>query len=190
MDRKREKLCAFTPGKLTVDAYSREFRNLARYATKDGSTHAKKRARFRKGLSPELRRDLRLHECTSFQALVNKAISAETGHTDYEATKKHSRDSGSSSGSVFPKRRLWVPNSSMPPRYTPRPSYVVPQANQTNPTAKISGGPASNAAPRANHVICYKCREPGHYSRECPQNIASKQPGKSVGQGKPAKHIT
>ena len=46
---------------------------------KEVSTDAKKQARFRKGLSPELRRDLRLHECTSFQKLVNKAISAETG---------------------------------------------------------------------------------------------------------------
>ncbi|KAI5001084.1 hypothetical protein ZWY2020_011043 [Hordeum vulgare] len=118
MDRKREELCAFTQGKLTVDAYSCEFGNLARYATEEVSTNAKKQARFHKGLSPELHRDLRLHECTSFQALVNKVICAETGHTDYEATKKHSRDSGSSSGSAFPKCRLWVPNSSLPPRYT------------------------------------------------------------------------
>jgi hypothetical protein len=55
-------------------------------------------ALFRKGLSPELRRDLRLHECTSFSKLVNKAISAETGQTDYDATRKHGRDTGSSSG--------------------------------------------------------------------------------------------
>ena len=170
-----------------MDAYSREFGNLARYATEEVSTDAKKQARFRKGLSPELRRDLRLHECASFQALVNKAISAETGHTDFEATRKHSRDFGSSSGSAFPKRRLWVPNSSLPPRYTSRPSYVAPQTNQTNPPAKTYGGPASNAAPRANQVICYKCGEPGHYSRECPQNVGAKQPGKSVGQAKSGK---
>ena len=152
MDIKRERFCAFTQGKLTVDAYSREFGNLARYATEEVSTDAKKQVRFRKGLSPELGRDLRLPECTSFQALVNKAISAETGHTDYEATKKHSRDFGSSSGPAFPKRKLWVPNSSLPPRYTLRPSYVAPQTNQTNPPAKTYGGPASNAAPRANQI--------------------------------------
>lgn len=168
MDRKREEFYAFTQGKLTVDAYSREFGNLARYATEEVSTDAKKQARFRKGLSPELRHDLRLHECTSFQALVNKVISAETGHTDYEAAKKHSRDFGSSSGSAFPKCRLWVPNSSLQPTYTPRPSYMAPQTNQTNPPAKTYGGLASNAAPRANQVICYKCGEPGHYSCECP----------------------
>ena len=79
MDRKREEFCNFTQGRLTVDAYSREFGNLARYAPEEVSTDAKKQARFRKGLSPELRRDLRLHEYTSFQMLVNKAISAEIG---------------------------------------------------------------------------------------------------------------
>ena len=82
-----------------MDVYSREFGNLARYATEEVSIDAKKQARFRKGLSPELRRDLRLHECTSFQKLVNKAISAETSQTDYDATRKHGRDMGSSCGS-------------------------------------------------------------------------------------------
>ena len=82
-----------------MDAYNREFGNLARYAIEEVSTDAKKQARFRKGLSPELRRDLRLHECTSFQKLVNKAISVETGQTDYDASCKHSHDFGSSSSS-------------------------------------------------------------------------------------------
>ena len=106
MDRKREEFCNFTQGRLSVDVYSREFGNLARYATEEVSTNAKKQARFRKGLSPELRRDLRLHECTSFQKLVNKAISSETGQTDYDATRKHGRDMGSSSGAGPQKRRV------------------------------------------------------------------------------------
>ena len=140
IDRKREEFCNFTQGRLTVDAYSREFGNLARYAPEEVSTDAKKQARFRKGLSPELRRDLRLHECTSFQKLVNKAISAETGQTDYDAARKHSRDfphlapDPRSAGSGFqtllchlgslrghPSRRL-APTSSM---HRPR-SMVAP----------------------------------------------------------------
>ena len=66
MDRKREEFCNFTQGRLAVDAYSREFGNLACYAPEEVSTDAKKQARFHKGLNPELRHDLRLHECTSF----------------------------------------------------------------------------------------------------------------------------
>ena len=60
IDRKREEFCNFTQGRLTVDAYSLEFGNLARYAPEEVSTDAKKQARFRKGLSPELHRDLPL----------------------------------------------------------------------------------------------------------------------------------
>ena len=52
MTAKREEFCSFTQGKMAVDAYSREFRNLARYATEEVSTDAKKQARFRKGLNP------------------------------------------------------------------------------------------------------------------------------------------
>ena len=98
-----------------MDAYSREFGNLARYAPEEVSNDAKKQARFRKGLSLELRRDLRLHECTSFQKLVKKAISAETGQTDYDASRKHSRNFGSSSGSGAQKRRVWIPSTTLRP---------------------------------------------------------------------------
>ena len=66
IDRKREEFCSFTQNKMAVDAYSREFENLARYATEEVSTDAKKQARFRKGLNPKLRRDLHLHHCNTF----------------------------------------------------------------------------------------------------------------------------
>ena len=143
MDRKREEFCSFTQGLLSVDAYSREFGNLAQYATEEVSTDAKKQARFRKGLSPELRRDLCLHECTSFQKLVNKAISAESGQTDFKATRKHGRDLGSSSGAGPQKRRVWVPNTALLPRFTPRPSFQAPRPVQQSAPAKPYGGPTN-----------------------------------------------
>src|SRR3954467_1973685 len=151
MDRKREEFCNFTQGRLTVDAYSREFGKLARYAPEEVSTDAKKQARFRKGLSPELRRDLRLHVCTSFLKLVNKAISAETGQNDFEASRKHSRDYGSSSGSGSQKRRVWIPNTAIPSRYTPRPSFEAPRPHQPYVPPRTYGGPA---APRPNMITC------------------------------------
>ena len=130
IDRKREEFCSFTQGKLPVDAYSREFGNLARYATEEVSTDAKKQVRFRKGLNPKLRRDLHLHHCDTFQALVNKAINAETTQLTYEESRKHNLDLGSSSRSGSHKRRIWIPNSALPPRYVPRPSDVAPHPTQ------------------------------------------------------------
>ena len=114
---------------MVVDAYSREFANLARYAIEEVSTDAKKQARFRKGLNPKLRRDLHLHHCGTFQALVNKAINAETAQLTYEESRKHTRALGSSSGSSSQKRRIWVPNSALPPKYVSRPSYVAPHCD-------------------------------------------------------------
>ena len=42
INRKREELCSLTQAKMDVDAYSREFENLARFATKEVSTDVKK----------------------------------------------------------------------------------------------------------------------------------------------------
>ncbi len=175
-----------------------------RYATEEVSTDAKKQARFRKGLSPELRRDLRLHECTFFSKLVNKAISAETGQTDYDATRKHGRDMGSSSGAgpqkrrvwvrdmgsssgAGPqKRRVWVPNTALPPRFTPRPSFQAPRPVQQSAPTKPYGGPTNNAPPRTSSVTCFKCGESGHYMREFTPRPSFQAP-RPVQQSAPAK---
>ena len=83
-----------TQDKLDVNAYSREFGRLARYAPEKVSTDVKKQARFRKGLNPKLHHDLSLHEFISFEVLVNKAIQAETSRMTYEESRKHNRDVG------------------------------------------------------------------------------------------------
>ena len=169
IDCKREEFCSFTQSKMAVDAYSREFENLARYATEEVSTDAKKQARFRKGLNPKLRRDLHLHHCNTFQALVNKAINAETAQLTYEESRKHTRDLGSSSGSTSQKRRIWVPNSALPAGYTPRPSCVAPHPIQLHAPPRPIGRPLVKAGPRPTSRTCFTCGDPGHYARDCSQ---------------------
>src|SRR3954467_6539727 len=77
MDRKLEEFCNLTQGRRTVDEFSREFNRLARYATEEVSTDAKKKERFRRGLNYGLLRELNLHDFATFQVPVTKSIKAE-----------------------------------------------------------------------------------------------------------------
>ena len=104
MDRKRDEFCNLTQGRRTVDEYSREFNRLARYATEEVSTDSKKQERFRRGLNSELRHELNLHDFSTFQVLVKKAINTEDMITPRDF-RKHPRDEGSSSSGPQ-KRRI------------------------------------------------------------------------------------
>src|SRR3954467_1396907 len=157
MDRKREEFCNLTQGRRTVDEYSREFNRLARYATEEVSTDAKKQERFRRGLNTGLRHELNLHDFASFQVLVNKAIKAEDMNTPTEFRKHPRDDNSSSSGSQ--KRMIWIPNSMFRQNNPPRPSYAAPR-----PPA-----PPNNSAPRTVFAFCDRGAQGGHESRECPQ---------------------
>ena len=53
MDKKKKEFRNLTQGKMTVDAYQREFLDLSRYAEDDVSTDARKQEKFREGLHPE-----------------------------------------------------------------------------------------------------------------------------------------
>src|SRR3954468_8003234 len=124
MDRKREEFCNLTQGRRTVDEFSREFNQLARYATEEVSTDSKKQESFRRGLHSELCRELNLHDFATFQVLVNKAIKAEDMITSGDFCK-HPRDEGSSSSGPQ-KRRIWIPGSMFHQNNPSRPAFMAP----------------------------------------------------------------
>ena len=150
MERKKEEFCNLTQGRRSVDEYSCEFNRLARYATEEVSIDSKKQERFRRGLNSGLCRELNLHDFTTFQVFVNKAIKAEDMNTPNDFPKHPHHDSSSSSGPQ--KHRIWIPNIMFCQNNAPRSSFVAPR-----PPAPFHPAPPGNPAPHTVFGVCYKC---------------------------------
>src|SRR3954471_7284005 len=104
MERKKEEFCNLSQGEMSIHEYVREFNHLARYSQDEITNEARKQARFRKGLSPNLRHDFNLLEFATFDDLVNRSFRAEHGNEVFEESRKHAFELASSSSSAPRKR--------------------------------------------------------------------------------------
>src|SRR4051812_3067277 len=169
MDRKHEEFRNLTQGNMTVEAYRRDFLNLSRYAEEEITTDARKQQKFRRGLNADLRLALAVHDFANFATLVNKAITVETAQMEHKNSLKRYRDVGSSSGATQ-KRRIWLPtsvtHSAVP---APRSSYVAPRMPPPPQLPRALPAPPNATPLRPQDGLCFTCRQPGHFFRECPQ---------------------
>jgi hypothetical protein len=75
MDRKLNEFLALTQGNHTILKYTQDFNNLCQYASYHADIDEKKTDRFRRDLSTKLWECLNIVRASSYNELVNLAIS-------------------------------------------------------------------------------------------------------------------
>src|SRR4051812_44784118 len=170
MNRKKAEFRNLTEGGGTFEEYQWEFLHLSRYAGSDLPDDASRQEKFREGLNPDIQLALALHTFPDFATMVNQTLTLETAQLRFRGAQKRSREVGSSSGATQ-KQRVWIPHNVYRPTVpAPRPSYVAPHLPpppQRQP--KTETAPPNTAPLRPQDGICFKCRQPGHIARDCPQ---------------------
>src|SRR4051812_38608193 len=109
IERKREEFLALRQGDRTVQEYNLAFIRLARYATEEVSTEAKRIARFRGGLATDIKYALTLSSPALFSEFVDKAIHQESAEAERSTDKTKQREF-SSAVMVHKKAKSWVPD--------------------------------------------------------------------------------
>ena len=174
MDIQRKEFLELSQGKRDIETYGREFTRLARYAPRDVTNDEDKQELFRKGLNPSLRCEMLPFKFQTFQELYNQAITLEHGRKEMESAIKQASGDSRASSSGSKKRRVFIPYSAVPKaQYAPKTSGYAPRQTTPHATSTYGGGSSYRPTGAPAGVICYNCGEPGHISKNCPQNKAS-----------------
>jgi hypothetical protein len=89
MKCKADEFRELTQGNRSVEEYTYQFMELARYAPEEVDKDAKKQDMFKKGLVPELRTLLTPQIYPDFNTLMNMAILTERSRADEKKDNKH-----------------------------------------------------------------------------------------------------
>ena len=89
MKCKTDEFRALQQGSMSVEEYTHQFMELARYALEEVNDDEKKQDMFKKGLNPELGTLLTPQIYPDFNTLMNKAILTERAKTEERKDNKH-----------------------------------------------------------------------------------------------------
>jgi hypothetical protein len=157
MKLKGKEFLSLKQGQMTVTEYKDKFIQLSMYAPRSSESDKKKREHFIKGLNEDLQSILSLHEYSSLQHVINKAIELESKLQDIISKKRKV---------AFLKQHdnsSHLYHLSQAPEY-PEDEYENLPRNRRN--LKESGA-------------CFYCKDHGHFINRCPKQRADRHEKKA-----------
>jgi len=162
---------------MSVEEYTHQFTELARYAPEEVNDDEKKQDMFKKGLNPELRTLLTPQIYPDFNTLMNKAILTERAKIEERKDNKRKfLENRSRQQDRFQKPRSFsytAPRSQAPMQYRTQSQVTGSQAPNTPLRSQNTmRAPQSNASQvttnNSNARVCFNCRKTGHFNANCP----------------------
>jgi hypothetical protein len=166
---------------MSVEEYTYQFIELARYAPEEVDKDSKKQEMFKKGLTPDLRTLLTPQIYPDFNTLMNMAILTERARAKEKKENKRK----------FMEHKAKQQERSQRPRNVRHPMsrFQAPMQYRTQSQATSSQGPKTQFKPynnqntmkppqsntskvtannNNNSRVCFNCRETGHFIANCP----------------------
>jgi hypothetical protein len=149
MKLKRKEFLSLKQGKMTVTEYKDKFIQLSMYTPRSTESDKKKRERFLEGLNEDLQSILSLHEYSSLQDVINKAIELESKLQEIisKRRKMNFLEQHDNNSHLYQLSQGPEHESEDPPR------------NRQN--IKESGA-------------CFYCKDHGHFISRCPKKRADR----------------
>ena len=181
-------------GGKSLKEYMDDFQALSRYAPDDVDTDAKRKSKFLRGLNDELRIPLSIAYTPNYQKLLDQALVLEDGMKKAESRKrrfginKHHSEPSFKKHSSHDNHRYHGGSSHHGGNHHHGGSSHRTHNNNNNGgfrgnhsehkgnghvvhNSNTNGHSRPNAEPMRDisQVLCYKCKNKGHYATDCPE---------------------